>query len=319
LQLESARLPNPQTRGELEGPPVQKSDLTRMKIDWNDLRYILAVGRNGSLSGAARSLGVNDTTVARRIAAAEKTLGVQLFDKVPIGRLSPTRAGEIVVTHAELIERQVIELSNLVAGGDAAVAGNVRLTAVPILANRVLVPASGGLLDKYPRLRVEIVADFRDLSLTKREADIALRLAAPNKATGSAVLARKISVLEYGVYAAAGLDADAASRLPWITYEPAMGHIPQARWIRDEIERSAQPAAAISVNDAEGILRAVQAGLGRSLLPCIVAGSVPGLRRIPGARGEEPYFRELWVLTHPEQRSLARIDAVIAWLESIFR
>jgi DNA-binding transcriptional LysR family regulator len=319
LQLESARLPNLQICGELEGPPVQKSDLIRMKINWNDLRYILALGRNGSLSGAARSLAVNETTVARRIAAVEETLGVQLFDKVQIGKLPPTRAGEIVVTHAELIERQVIDLSNQVAGGDAAVAGNVRLTAVPILANRVLVPASGGLLDRYPQLRVEIVADFRDLSLTKREADIALRLAAPNKGTGNAVLTRKISVLEYGVYAAAALDADAALRLPWITYEPAMGHIPQARWIRDEIEKSARPVAAISVNDAEGSLRAVQAGLGRSLLPCIVASSVPGLRRIPGARGEEPYFRELWVLTHPEQRSLGRIDAVIAWLELIFR
>ena len=290
-----------------------------MKINWNDLRYVLAVGRNGSLAGAARSLGVNETTVARRIATVEEILGVQLFDKVLIGSLPPTRAGEIVVTHAESIERQVIDLSNQVAGGDAAVAGSVRLTSVPILANRVLIPASASLLDRYPRLSVEVVADFRDLSLTKREADIALRLAAPNKRAGSAVLTRKIGVLEYGVYATAALDADAALRLPWITYEPAMGHIPQARWIADEIESSTRPVAAISLNDAEGILRAVQAGLGRSLLPCIVANSVPELRRIPGARGEEPYFRELWVLTHPEQRSLARVDAVIAWLELIFR
>lgn len=298
---------------------MRNSDLARMKINWNDLRYILAVGRNGSLSRAARSLGVNETTVARRIAAVEETLGVQLFDKVQVGRLPPTRAGELVVAHAERIERQVIDLSNQVAGADAAVAGNVRLTAVPILANRVLIPASGSLLERYPELRVEIVADFRDLSLTKREADIALRLSAPNKAAGNAVLTRKIGVLEYGVYATATLDAEAALRLPWITYEPAMGHIPQAKWIMDEIENSARPIAGIALNDAEGILRAVQAGLGRSLLPCMVADSVPELRRIPGARDEEPYLRELWVLTHPDQRSLARIGAVMAWLELIFR
>jgi DNA-binding transcriptional LysR family regulator len=289
-----------------------------MKINWNDLRYILAVGRNGSLSGAARALGVNETTVARRIAAVEETLGVQLFDKVQIGRLPPTRAGEIVVGHADLIERQVIELSNEVAGGDAAVAGNVRLTAVPILVNRVLVPASGGLLDRYPQLSVEIVADFRDLSLTKREADIALRFAAPNRAAGNAVLARKIGVLEFAVYATAALDADAAQRLPWIAYEPAMAHLPQARWIADEIDSGSGPPAGIALNDAEGILRAVQAGLGRSLLPCMVADSVPELRRLPGGCGEQRYLRELWVLAHPERRSLARIDAVMAWLEQVF-
>jgi DNA-binding transcriptional LysR family regulator len=115
------------------------------------------------------------------------------------------------------------------------------------------------------------------------------------------------------------LDAETALRLPWITYEPAMGHIPQAKWILDEIGDSARPIAGIALNDAEGIMRAVQAGLGRSLLPCMVADSVPELRRIPGARGEEPYLRELWVLTHPEQRSLARIGAVMAWLEAVFR
>jgi DNA-binding transcriptional LysR family regulator len=91
------------------------------------------------------------------------------------------------------------DLRNDIAGGDSQVAGTVRLTAVPILVNRLLVPASRQLLDRCPQLHVEIVADFRDLSLAKREADIALRLAAPKKETGNAVLARKIGLLRYDV------------------------------------------------------------------------------------------------------------------------
>jgi DNA-binding transcriptional LysR family regulator len=299
--------------------PLQKSDLTRAKINWNDLRYVLAVGRTGTLAGAARALGVNETTVGRRITVIEGTLGVHLFEKVQGGKLPATKAGVKAIAHAELIEQRVTDLGNEIAGGDTEVAGTVRLTAVPILVNRLLVPASRELLDRNPQLHVEIVADFRDLSLTKREADIALRLAGPNKGTGNAVLARKIGFLEYDVYAAASLEAAGALRLPWVTYESTMGHIPQAKWLSEEIERRLEPVAGFSFNDAEGLFHAVRAGLGKSLLPCIVADADPQLRRVVGTARDELRRREVWILTHPDQRSLARVDTVIDWLENIFR
>jgi DNA-binding transcriptional LysR family regulator len=298
---------------------VPKSDLTRRKINWNDLHYVLAVARAGTLSGAARALGVNETTVGRRLAAIEDALGVQLFEKVPGGKLPPTEAGTKAISQSELIEQRVLDLRNEIAGGDSQVAGTVRLTAVPILVNRLLVPASRQLLDRCPQLHVEIVADFRDLSLAKREADIALRLAAPKKETGNAVLARKIGLLRYDVYVAASLDSFRASRLPWITYGSTMDHIPQARWISEEIDRRSEPVAGFSFNDAEGLMHAVRAGIGKSLLPCVVADADPQLRRIAGASSDEQHSREVWVLTHPDQRSLARVDTVIGWLEGIFR
>ena len=298
---------------------MQKRDPARPKINWNDLRYVLAVGRTGTLPGAAHALSVNETTVGRRITAIEETLGVHLFDKVQGGKLLPTKAGLKAIGHAELIEQRVLELGNEIAGGNTEVAGTVRLTAVPILVNRLLVPASRELLDRNPQLHVEIVADFRDLSLTKREADIALRLAAPGRGAGNAVLARKIGVLNYDVFATAALDAESAARLPWITYESAMNHIPQARWLSEEIDRGAEPVAGFSFNDAEGLMHAVGAGLGKSLLPSIIADADPRLRRVVGASSDEPHCREVWVLTHPDQRSLARVDTVIDWLERIFR
>jgi DNA-binding transcriptional LysR family regulator len=118
---------------------------------------------------------------------------------------------------------------------------------------------------------------------------------------------------------AASLDSSGASRLPWITYESTMDHIPQARWIGEEIDRRSEPVAGFSFNDAEGLLHAVRAGIGKSLLPCGVADADPQLRRIAGASSDERHSREVWVLIHPDQRSLARVDTVIGWLESIFR
>jgi DNA-binding transcriptional LysR family regulator len=299
--------------------PLQKVELTRPNINWNDLRYVLAVGRVGTLPGAARALGVNETTVGRRITAIEEKLGVHLFNKMQGGKLQPTNAGIRAINHAELIEQRVLNLRNEIEGGDTEIVGTVRLTAVPILVNRLLVPASRELLDQNPQLHVEIVADFRDLSLTKREADIALRLAAPGKDAGNAILARKIGVLDYDVFAAASLDTESAARLPWITYESGMSHIPQAKWLSEEIDRSTEPVAGFSFNDAEGLMHAVRAGLGKSLLPCIIADAEPQLRRIAGGSSDQPHCREIWVLTHPDQRSLARVDTVIDWLERIFR
>jgi len=306
-------------RATLQDFPVPKSDPNRPKINWNDLRYVLAVGRAGTLAGAARALGVNETTVGRRIAAIEEALGVHLFNKVQGGKLPPTKAGAKAISQSEQIEQRVLDLRNEIAGGDSEVAGTVRLTAVPILVNRLLVPASRELLDRCPQLHVEIVADFRDLSLAKREADIAVRLAAPKKETGNAMLARKIGLLEYDVYAASSLDVQSALRLPWITYASTMDYIPQAKWLSDEIDRRSEPVAGFSFNDAEGLMHAVLTGLGKSLLPCLVADADPRLRRVAGISSDQPHYREVWVLTHPDQRWLARVDTVIDWLESIFR
>jgi DNA-binding transcriptional LysR family regulator len=298
---------------------VPKRDITGQNINWNDLRYVLALGRAGTLAGAARALGVNETTVGRRIVAIEETFGVQLFERMQGGKLEPTKAGAEAIAQSELIEQRVLGLRSDITGGDREVAGRVRLTAVPIIANRLLIPSSRRLFDRFPHLHVEIVADFRDLSLVKREADIAVRLAAPKKTTGNAVLARKVGVLMYDVYAASSLDDSHVARLPWLTYESTMEHIPQAKWIGEATGGQAEQIASLSLNDAEGLMHAVRAGLGKSFLPSMVADTDPGLRRIADSASSERRRREVWVLTRPDQRSLARVDAVIAWLQSVFR
>ena len=110
-------------------------------MNWNDLRYILAIGRANSLAAAARQIAVDETTVGRRLSAIEASLGARLFTKVQGGRLVPTESGEVAMTHAERIEQEMNRLQLAVAGQDAAVIGMVRLTSVAVLINRLLLPA----------------------------------------------------------------------------------------------------------------------------------------------------------------------------------
>jgi DNA-binding transcriptional LysR family regulator len=271
-------------------------------MEWSDLRYVLMVGRAGTLAAAARRLGVNQTTVARRLAAAEAALRARLFERKD-GMLHPTKAGEATIVRAAQVEQEFLALDRGIGGADAVAAGTVRLTAVPILTNRLLIPALPGLFAQYPRLRIEIVAEPRNLSLTRREADIAVRLARPEAGTA---LARRVGRLDYAVY---GPRRRSAGTLPWITYEEGLGHLPQARWMAAAAQ-DGEPAPLL-VNDAEAIVHAVCAGIGKSLLPCFVGEREPRMRRL--GRGVV-LSREIWLLVHRDLRPQARIAAVLDWL-----
>lgn len=180
---------------------------------------------------ASRILGVNESTVSRRIASAEKQLGTRLFERYN-GVLTATKAGEIVVSSSERVELEAQGLENTVAGTDQLAAGTVRLTTVPVILNHVLVTALPNLLRKHPKLQIELIAEPRDLSLTKREADIALRLARPTEEVRA--VARRIGRLDYAVY---GASNQQGNPLPWVTYDDSMRDLPPARWLAEQISQ----------------------------------------------------------------------------------
>jgi DNA-binding transcriptional LysR family regulator len=278
-------------------------------LNWNDLRFVLAVARCQSLAGAARRLKVNESTVGRRVAEAERRLGARLFER-SLGAFHPTEAGRAVVAGAERVELEVQAVETAISGADRIAAGAVRLTSVPIVVNRILVPALPQLLRDHPQLRVELIAEPRDLSLTKREADIALRLARPRK--GVRAIACRIGRLDYAVY---GPSRKGTEPLPWITYEDDMANLPQWRYMAERPVRDRETPPPVTVNDAEAILQSVKAGLGKSLLPIAIADSEPGLVRL--SSGPSPLSRELWLLVHPELHNLIRIRVVVDWLASV--
>jgi DNA-binding transcriptional LysR family regulator len=279
-------------------------------LDWNDLRYVLAIARAGAHAAASRQLGVNETTLYRRLARIESRLGSRLFQRIE-GSLLPTDLGHRVIAHAERMEFEaeaVIEAAN---AGRSAAGGTVRMTSVPILINRLLLPALHELRSAQPDLRVELIAEPRNLSLTKRDADLALRLARPNKE--QRVVARRIALLEYAVYGPRDANEPA---LPWIAYDDSMLELPHAAWIHQAV-RAEGRAPGLVVNDSELALHAIKAGLGKSLLPAEIGENEPGLSRLSGE--EAILAREVWLLVLPELKHLTRIKAAIAWLEKVFR
>jgi DNA-binding transcriptional LysR family regulator len=276
--------------------------------DWDDMRFILAVGRTQSYAAAARHLRVNESTVARRVAQFERRLAARLFERSN-GILQPTDAGAETIARAERIELEIQATEGRLAGLNDRAAGSVRVTAACLFTNHVLVPALPRLLSKHPQLRIELVADGRDLSLTNREADMAVRLARPE--TDSRAIAKRVGKLSYAVYAATG---HIGKTLPWIAYDDRLRDLPQAKWIADEMARDGGAAKPqLLINDAETLLRCLMLGLGKSLLPIEVGDRMPGLARL--GDGSKPMAREIWLLVHPELRDLTRVKAVMAWLQ----
>ena len=276
--------------------------------NWNDLRHLLAVQRGGTLAEAARRLGVDNTTVTRRLTALEQALGKTLIERGGDGKLSLTAEGKTIAVHAAEMERRAELISGMPDSTGDEVIGTVRVTIVPIIANRLLAPAAGRLFEQHPGIELELIAESRDLSLTRREADLALRMARP-KTGGTSVKARRIADIDYACYAPKGAITEG---LRWITYDEAMAHLPQARWIASASKGGRAMLSPLRVRDAETALAAVASGLGKTFLPRLIADKDKRLAAyaVPAAG----HRRELWLLSHGNSTRQPHVGAVATWL-----
>ncbi|MGB3148990.1 MAG: LysR family transcriptional regulator [Paracoccaceae bacterium] len=295
---------------QIVGELLQVYPAKMQKLDWNLLRFLLAVDRAGSFLGAARQLGVDDTTVSRRLRTLQEQVGAQLVQRDGGGGLVLTAPGRLVADHAERVATEMSRLAEAMGAASQPAMGVVRLTAVPLIANRLILPHMGKLFSGYPGLGLELVAEARNSNLTRRDADLALRFARPESG-GVGLWTRRIATLPYSLFAAPGLSADA----PLISYAEDMAHLPQARWIEARLRAGRSRRAALRVTDAETARGAAVAGLGIAVLPTAMAHG-PSLVALPS--DERPPERELWLLGHRDQRDQRHIRAVISWLERIF-
>lgn len=165
--------------------------------DWGDLRFFLELSRAGTLLAAARRLGVEHTTIARRLDRLEKSLGTPLFDRHR-GGCTPTEAGQALLPHAEAMESALLAASEDLGGQRVAAAGLVRIGAPEVFGTRLLTPALSGLLDAHPELQVELLLLPRFPSLASREVDIAVTLSPPEAGRYVAV---PLMELRYRLYA----------------------------------------------------------------------------------------------------------------------
>ncbi len=284
------------------------------RLDWGHLRFFLELVRAGSLSRAASRLGVDRNTVGRRVAALEAELGLPLFERGPQG-WSRTPAGDELAALASRVEEDVLALARHADARDRSVAGTVRLTTASHIAAHLVVPAIPALLARHPGLVLEVAADQRVFDLTRREADLALRMGRPRNASPGLV-ARKLSDVAYGLYAARGSLVARRGAVDlagdgFVGLDDSLASAPQERWL----ERVAPGRRVVfRSNSTASLVAAARTGLGVAVLQRFVADHDADLVRLDGP---EPMNHELWLLVHADLRRSPRVQAVIEWVDDL--
>lgn len=275
---------------------------------WDDLRIVLAVARAGDLRRAAEALGVNHSTMFRRLTALERSLGSKLFERLASGYRA-TDSGQRLLEAAERMETEALALDRDLSGRDTRLTGTVRVTASETLAFGMLAGEIARLRRAHPGIAVELMVDNRVLDLSRREADIALRAARPGQGD---LFGRKLADIAWRFYAApAYLDTRGKPR----TLRD-LGKHDLIGW--GEASQPTKAAAWLNKNMTDGQvfgyrtgslvnqMLAAKAGMGIALLPTYLGGGEPALTALPPL---PDLHTELWLVTHRSLKDTARVRA----------
>jgi DNA-binding transcriptional LysR family regulator len=275
------------------------------RISWDDLRYVLAVAAEGSLAGAARSLGVNHTTVLRRVNAFEERLGVRLFERQATGYVL-TPGGEELVEAARRMEDTAVTLERRLVGQDRRLSGTVRVTTTDTLAHSTLPAVLAAFRTAHPHIELELVVSNLFFDLTRLAADVAVRPAdkPPEGLTG-----RRVSAIAFAIYASPQYlaehgDADGLSSHDWVAPGDELAGTSVARWMRATVP---QARIVLRTNSLLVLRHAAAAHLGLAALPCYLGDTSSDLVRVHPPI--EAMATALWVLTHEDLRRTARVRA----------
>lgn len=281
-------------------------------LNWSFLKDFLVVQACGSLSGAARQLGVSQPTLTRRMAALERSLGSELFRRSPRG-LELSEAGEALVGPIREMEQQAEALELAVSGRDRALAGTVRITATEGLAVEWLTPELARFRERHPLVDVEVVVRNTAVNVLRREADIAVRLGRPQQ---SGLVARRVGELVLGLFASRSyLDAHGRPRVHadlaghrGISFDAEHVHTGAGSWL----ERGLGSARIVyRANSLSAQLAAIRAGFGIGGQSCFIARRHADLERV---LPDTEVRLEVWLVTHPGLRRSARVRAAFDFL-----
>lgn len=284
-------------------------------MDWDDLRVFLAVARAGRLAVAARKLGVEHSTVSRRIAALESQLGAPLFHRTARGYLL-TPVGETIVASAEAMERAAVTVGARARETTGRVAGRVRLALVPEFASHWVAPKLPAFRDEYPDIELHIVVGTRELDLSRGEAEIAVRAPHPRQ---PGLVAVRLARTTAGLYIAKCLlgrrrvrviDAASAGGYPLLVYTAPFHALQAAPWFQPVLH---VVPIALETNSTHALLAAARAGLGIAVLPRFVARQHDELVAVSDHVAE----RDVWMITHPEFRRDPKVRATADFLKRI--
>jgi DNA-binding transcriptional LysR family regulator len=279
-------------------------------LEWDDLRVALAVADAGSLAGAARALNVNHTTALRRLDALEARLNTRLFERQRGGGYVPTEAGELLAQEARAIAPRVHDIERRLLGRDLRLTGTVRLTTAFVTMAYLLPRPLADFAQAHPGIEVEVAESGALLDLSRRQADVALRISSqvPEHWVG-----RQLGTARYRVYAkrgASGLPQRKTAlpallaKAPWIAFERDAASNRYARWMQENIPPE---RVRLRVDIFNSVVTMLRTGLGVGVLPSFAAAGEPEL--IPLSAEIDDLATPLWILTHPDLRRTARIQA----------
>ena len=278
---------------------------------WDEFRLVKAIADTRSLQGAADLLGVNHSTVFRRLAELEEKADAPLFERHRSGyQLTPT--GEAMANVASRIDADVSDFMRKLAGQDLRPRGEIRVTTNDTLMLYLMIPVLALFRREYPDIRVDIIMSNQALNLSKRDADVAIRAtdSPPDNLTG-----RRVSDLVWAIYGrrsdwpqgGKNFDVDAPPQdMNWVSLGDGFSHLHAARYIRDHVKPE---RIALTVNTVLGLAEAVEAGIGIGPLPCFIADARPDLVRLSPV--DPDFSTGLWLLTHPDLKSSPRVRAFL--------
>jgi DNA-binding transcriptional LysR family regulator len=289
--------------------------------NWDNFRFVLAVARMGSALRAARALGVDQTTVVRRIAQMEDSLGGILFERRQSG-LQITPLGERIATTAGRVESEIIALESALHAEQRVISGTVRFTCSESFANAVMVPCLREFRRRYPDIIVDLISDDRRLDIARGEADVALR--AGSRPEGAGIIARRMPDTAWNAYCSSVYakehgrpeTAEALNGHLVVGMDGAMDNLPPPRWLARMTPNSAVAARS---NSLSNLVSALKDGLGVAMLPCFIGDAESELKRcLPPL---EELNSETWPILREDLRHTPHVraftDFVAAYVQSL--
>ncbi len=275
-------------------------------MDWNDVRFFLALARTGSVRAAGASLRVSHSTVGRRVEALEARLATRLFDRSRDG-FTLTEAGRRMLATAERVEEEMSAVERSLAGSDDRLAGPVSVTCFDVYVAELLLEDFVPFCAKYPEIELGVIIDSRPFDLSKREADIAVRALGVDANPPEHLIGRKVVPMVLASFVAAEhadrLDPERAGSDPrWLGFD-------DRKAMEMMVAGSSYPDVPVwgTMASIETMTLAARAGLGIAFLPAYIGDHDPSLVRIE--KSDPRHMADLWLLSHPDLRDNARLLA----------
>ena len=278
-------------------------------FDWEDLRHFIAVGRVGTLSGAARELKVDHATISRRLTSLERDLQVRLVERLPRAcRL--TDMGSQVFTLALALQDDAFAIERAARASQSPLAGKVSLSVPPVLVASFLAQHLTEFRQRFPAIQLSVAGQAQQVSLSRREADIAVRLVRPTE-PGSVVW--KLGTMAFALYASRGYEALLhPERWEFIAYDVRFEDMPQQKWLRS---LAGKRPISCELSDINSHHAAVRAGAGVGGLPCFLGDADEALLRV--ADNEPSFARDIWLVVHRDLKSAGPVRAAMDFLVEV--